>query len=255
MSLKGKYVEQQLGEQQAVDQQSSSWMSNKLYLFLKHSDITSPIRNSSYPVKTIIENPVLAWFNLCGKIALLVYLLFMFVHESLYYKLSIPKVHVDYYAERLTNTSYNVDDYVYCNNETYDFVYSANWLYTNNKCTWLEYSETYKKGDRNFFFFTTYFQETTRALRRNCTPSDDIFNDLGLSYDNCIFTPSGSDTICECEISQNYFVLAAENSLFGFTLSYFVSDTQQHGGTGDSDVRIAILGPDGDVYRKVSNAV
>jgi len=60
--------------------------------------------------------------------------------------------------------------------------------------------------------------------------------------------------ICDCTDSENYFVVGAEQATFAFSLSYFVSDTQVDGITGESNVRIIILGPDGRTYKKVLNS-
>jgi len=241
-----------MSEEFYANERTYWFIPNQLYWFLKYSDITSHARESTYPVKTIIENPVLAWFNLLGKVALVAYLLYTFFHESLYYNLSIPKVHVNYWAGRNLSSSFEEDDYIYCNNDSYNFVYSEAWQYNNNKCTRLEYSESYIKGEENYFFFTTYYEEITRALSRNCTPDDEIFLDRRLSYENCTLILSGSDTICDCEFSQNYFVMAAEYRVFAFSFSYYVPDTQKKGTSGDSDIRLAILGFDGNTYEKVA---
>jgi len=235
-------------------QERTCWFSrDKLYWFLKYSHATSCIRQSTYPTKTVIDNPVLACFNLLGKVALLAYLLFTFFHYSLYYRLSIPKVHVNYWVARNLDPSYEEDNFIYCNNDSYDFVYSKTWQYTNNECTSLEWSESYIKGESNFFFFTTYYEEIIRAISRNCTSNDEIFLHRRPSYEDCRFKLFGPDTICECEFRQNYFVTAAEYWVFAFSLSYYVPDIHMGGTSGDSDFRLAILGPNGNTYKKVAN--
>jgi hypothetical protein len=195
---------------------------------------------------------VLAWFNLLGKLSVAFYLIYMFVNESLYNKRSIPKVHVVPWADVPSDFSHNESDYVYCNNQSYDFFFSANWVYTNNKCTWLEYGESYIKGESNFFFFPTYFWETTRARQLNCDPKDHIFDDLGLSYENCTIAWSGLNNTCDCKDKENYFVMGAEHSVFAFSMSYFVPDTQQSGRTGESDVKVEIRDPNGNRHKKVT---
>jgi len=226
---------------------------DKLYWFLQYSNFTSPVRESSYPVKTVIKNPVLAWFNLLGKILLAFYLIYMFFHESLYNKLSVPNVHVDYWADEADGTSTDENDYVYCNNNTYDYIYSEAWHYTNNKCTRLQYGESYDTGDWNFFFFATYFEENTYARRWNCTPDDYIFDDVGLSYENCTITSSESGTVCDCADWAYYFVMGAEESHLAFSLSYFVSAPQVNGWSSDNDVKVVLLDHQGNQYKKLSN--
>jgi len=222
------------------------------YYWLKYSHHTSFARETCYPVSTIIENPVLAWFNILGKIALLVYLVYVFFHERLYYKLSVPKVHVDYWSEK-GGAAYSAEDLVYCNNETYDFIYEPGWDFTDPKCVQLIYGESYMKGDKNYFYFPTFIQETTEAVRKNCNENDDIFSDLGLAYENCTFTTDGDDTICDCRVDRNYIVMAAEEVTLLFSLSYFVSETRESGKTGDSDVRVVVKGQDGGVVDKFSD--
>jgi len=229
------------------------FLQNRLYWFFSYSDVTSYFRESTYPLKTVIQNPVLAWFNLLGKVALLTYLLFTFFHYSLYYRLYIPKVHVNYWVARNLRPSFEEDDFIYCNNDSYNFVYSKDWLYTNNECTSLDYSESYIKGETNYFFFTTYYEEIIRAISRNCTSDDEIFLDRHLSYEDCSFKLSGPDTICDCESRQNYFVTAAEYWVLSFSLTYYVPDSHMKGASGDPDVRLAILGPNGNTYKKVPN--
>jgi len=227
---------------------------NDIYNWLKYSHHTSFARETCYPVSTIIENPVLAWFNIIGKIALLVYLIYVFFHERLYFKLAVPKVHVDYWSEK-DDATYSAEDLVYCNNETYDFLYDAGWDYSNPQCFELVYGESYKKGDSKYFYFPTFMQETTEAIRKNCTENDEIFSDLGLAYENCTFTIVGDDTVCNCRVDRNYFVMGAEDVSLLFSLSYYVSETGEGGKTGDSDIRVVVKGNDGSVVDKFTDDI
>jgi len=237
----------------AMENDDSCWcVPRDCWNWFKYSQYTSFTRETCYPVSTIIANPVLAWFNILGKIALLLYLIYVFVTERLYYKLSIPKVHVDYWSEK-DNTAYNADDFYYCNNETYDFIYSPDWAYSDPLCIPLVYGESYMKGQSKFFFVPTFIQKTTKAIRKNCDENDDIFGYLGLAYENCSFTTDGNDTICDCTTDRNYIVMGAEEVSLLFSLSYYVSETGKGGITGDSDLRVVVKGNDGNVIDKLSD--
>lgn len=208
----------------------------KFCTWLKYSNLTAFTRETQYPVQTIIENPVLAWFNIIGKVVLVGYLIYAFIYERHYLQLAVPKLHVHYWRSK-ADVDYSADDFSYCNNDSYDFTLGTNWDYSDADCISLVYGDSYSKGDTNFFFFPTFLQLTSGVRLSSCNIDNPIFDDREFSYENCSSTVDG---FCDCEAKKNYMVMGVEDINFIVSLAYYISETGETGRTGDNDVRVVV---------------
>lgn len=234
------------------DQSFCKSLAKKFCIWVKYSNLTSFTREASYPAYTMIENHLLALFNIVCKLLLIAYLLWAFFYERLYFKLAVPKINTLYYTDK-TEDTYTPENFSYCSNSTYDFRYDVGWDYSDADCVSLIYGEAYSRGERNFFFFPTFIQTSSEARLRNCTTDDEIFEDSEFLFENCTFTADGSDIICDCYAKKNYMVMGVEDRDFLITLSYFVSEFAWTGITGDSDVRVIVKGHEDNVVGKYSD--
>jgi len=217
--------------------------------WLKYGSITAFTRETQYPVQTIIENPVLAWFNIIGKVALFAYLIYAFIWERHYLQLAVPKLHVNYWRGK-DEIYYSADNFSYCNNDTYDFTLRSDWDYSDADCISLVYGDSYSKGDTNFFFFPTFLQLTSEVRLRNCHNDSQIFYNRAFSYSNCRFLDDGLDKVCDCQAKKNYMVMGVENIHFIVSLAYYISETGETGATGDNDVRAVVKNHEGKIIDK-----
>jgi len=225
----------------------------KFCYWLKYGNLTAFTRETQYPVQTIIENSVLAWFNIIGKVVLVGYLIYGLIHERHYLTVSVPKLHVNYWRGK-DEINYSADDFSYCNNDTYDFTRQSDWDYSDADCLSLVYGDSYSKGDSNFFFFPTFLQLTSGVRLRDCNNDSQIFYDRAFSYENCTFLDDGLDTVCDCQAKKNYLVMGVENIHFIVSLAYYISETGETGRTGDNDVRAVVKNHEGKIIDKFDNS-
>jgi len=232
-----------------LNEKNHSWR-EKFCFWLKYGSLTAVTRETQYPVQTIIENPVLAWFNIIGKIALVGYLIWAFIWERHYFLLAVPKIHVNYYRER-TETNYNADDFSYCNNHTYDFTVDSDFESSNADCISLVYGDSYSKGDSNFFFFPTFIQLTSEVRLKSCNNDSQIFYSREFSFENCTVI---ENDFCDCVARKNYMVMGVENIEFVVDFTYYISETGETGRTGDEDVRVVVKDHEGIIIDKFNSS-